>query len=88
MKSNQEVIKAFVNGKEAQNRNLRSTGTKLVNYHTTLAQRLDNGMVVFNDTKYSVSTSKIQTKARYMIGTYYSVKEHVPIDTYDLSRYM
>ena len=61
--NNQSVINAFVCGKSAKssNGNLKSFGNRLVSYYTTIAQRLDNGTIVLNRTKYSVSTSKLQT---------------------------
>ena len=88
--NNQSVINAFICGKTANssNRNLRSYGDKLVSYYTTIAQRLTNGTIVLNKTKYSVSTSKIQT------WLYWSVKgatidvTNVPLGATDLTRYI
>jgi hypothetical protein len=64
--NNSEVISAFYQGKKGKssNNNLRSTGDKLINYATCLLQRLANGTIIGNTTKYSVSTSKIQNWAQ------------------------
>jgi len=86
MLSNSNVINAFVMGRSAKNRNLYTDGTKLVNYYTTIAQRIGNKMV-FNATKYSVSTSKIQTWTRGEIGQC-TIVEGVPMGTIDLQRYV
>lgn len=61
--NNQSVINAFLCGKSAKssNGNLHSNGDKLYSYYTVIAERLANGTIVLNRTKYSVSTSKIQT---------------------------
>lgn len=90
--NNQSVINAFVCGKSAKssNGNLRSYGNKLVSYYTTIAQRLDNGTIVLNRTKYSVSTSKIQTWTKGAFHDHRNVVEvtDVPFGTTDLARYM
>ena len=90
--NNQSVINAFVCGKSAKssNGNLRSYGNKLVSYYTTIAQRLDNGTIVLNRTKYSVSTSKIQTWTKGAFCGYRNVTEvtDVPFGTTDLARYV
>lgn len=86
MLSNMSVIESFVMGKAANNTNLRTDGTRLVNYYTTIAQRIGNKMV-FNATKYSVSTSKIQTWTRGKIGQC-TIVEGVPMGTIDLQRYV
>lgn len=90
--NNQSVINAFVCGKSAKssNGNLKSFGDKLVSYYTTIAQRLDNGTIVLNRTKYSVSTSKIQTWAKGAFDGYRNVVEvtGVPLGATDLQRYM
>ena len=72
MLSNNEVIKRFANRKSGSNRNLKSDGNKLINYYTCIAQWVD-GEIVLNETKYSVSTSKIQRNCRYYFGRYKSV---------------
>ena len=63
MMSNYEVIKRFCEGRKGSNVNLKSDGCKLINYSTCIAEWCD-GVLYFNETKYSVSTSKIQTWCR------------------------
>lgn len=72
MLSNNEVIERFANCKSGSNRNLKSDGNKLINYNTCIAQWVD-GEIILNETKYSLSTSKIQSKCRYYFGIYKSV---------------
>ena len=90
--NNQSVINAFVCGKSAKssNGNLKSFGKRLVSYYTTIAQRLDNGTIVLNRTKYSVSTSKLQTWTKRAFDGHRNVVEviDVPLGTTDLQRYM
>lgn len=89
---NQSVINAFVCGKcaKSSNGNLKSFGNRLVSYYTTIAQRLDNGTIVLNRTKYSVSTSKIQTWTKGAFYGHRNVVEviDVPLGATDLQRYM
>lgn len=57
---NKEVISKFVNFAEsAATANVRSTGDKLFNYYTCIAQRHE-GKIIVNNTHYSVTTLKIQ----------------------------
>lgn len=88
--SNQSVINAFLCGKTANssNRNLRSYGDKLVSYYTTIAQRLTNGTIVLNRTKYSVSTSKIQTWLYNAVNGSTIEVINVPMGATDLTRYI
>lgn len=90
--NNQSVINAFVCGKSAKssNGNLKSFGNRLVSYYTIIAQRLDNGTIVLNRTKYSVSTSKLQTWTKRAFDGHRNVVEviDVPLGTTDLQRYM
>ncbi len=89
---NQSVINAFALGKKGRssNGNLYTDGTRLMNYSTCLAQRLSNGTILFNATKYSVSTSKIQTWTKGAFNWYRNVVEvtNVPLGTTDLQRYI
>lgn len=87
--SNQSVINAFMNGKcaNSSNGNLRSNGDRLINYSTCIAQRLDNGKVLFNATKYSVSTSKIQRLIDKLLCGKFVKLTSVPINTRYLERY-
>ena len=62
--TNQEVISKFVNFAEsAATANVRSTGDKLFNYETCIAQRHE-GKYLLNVTRYSITTSKIQCYVR------------------------
>ena len=85
----QSVINAFANNKVgcSSNGNLYSTSDKLINYNTCIAQRLQNGTIVVNSTKYSTSTSKLPNRIRYTIGKYKEVV-NVPINTCDLERFV
>ena len=89
---NRSVINAFVSGKSAMsyNKNLKSFGNRLVSYYTTIAQRLDNGTIVLNRTKYSVSTSKIQTWTKGAFFGKRNVVEvtNVPLGATDLQKYV
>jgi hypothetical protein len=91
---NQDVIEAFVGydikpGIESHTGNLYITmsGRKLMNYNTVLAQRVGNEIIV-NSTKYSVTTSKIQTWLRGAAGAYVETTKHVPMNTQDLKEYV
>lgn len=92
MKANNEIIKSFINGISASNRNLRTDGNKLINYYTTIAQRNENGEIIVNSTKYSVSTSKIQSYLRYELSktplTCLYTTKHVPLGTYNIERFV
>jgi len=64
--TNLQVIQAFRDGAthgKSGDGNLYIDGDLLRNYNTTLAQRVDCGFIV-NDSKYSRTTSKIQTIIR------------------------
>lgn len=90
MKSNEEVIQAFVENKELENRNLYSYGTTLVNYLTTLAQRVDSGIIV-NKTTYSTTTTKIQNELERQLHEAkiaYLVVTDVPFETKNLTKYI
>lgn len=82
MAKNIDVIEAFVNGGKApKTQNLRVIDdgevSKLVNYDTVIAQRVGNEFTV-NNTKYSVSTSKIQGQVRMCLsGVDYKTVENV-----------
>ena len=59
---NIEVIKQFLNKNSGNSDtgNLISDGVKLINYNTCIAEWTDD-FVLFNVTKYSCSTSRIQS---------------------------
>ena len=86
---NQEVISKFVNFAEsAATVNVRSTGDKLFNYETCIAQR-HGGKIIVNVTRYSVTTSKMQNYLRCELSGY-DVTEvtGVPRGTCDLVPYI
>jgi hypothetical protein len=58
---NIEVVRNFINGAtKGKTTNLYIDGDKLINYTTTLLQR-HNGKFIVNISKYSSSTSRIQS---------------------------
>ena len=79
--SNEKVILVFLEGKEAhtptrevgfyysvysyKGQTLRTDGNELINYSTRIAYKKD-GKVFLNIKKYSVTTSKIQSKISYL----------------------
>ena len=70
---NIDVIKAFIYGEQAHTLNLMSSGDKLINYSTCIAQRKD-GQVYVTDTKFSETTSVIQNALRReLIGINYKL---------------
>lgn len=92
--NNMEVIELFVLGYgerykavTSHNKNLRIEGNKLVNYGTVLAQLIGNDLIV-NTTKYSVTTSKIQTWIKRASKDDYIEVTNVPIYTSDLQNYI
>lgn len=70
---NIDVIRAFVYGEQAHALNLMSSGDKLINYSTCIAQRKD-GQIYVTDTKFSKSTSTIQNMLRReLVGINYQL---------------
>ena len=65
-----EVGKAFWNKKPARGSSVHSTGDKLFSYGTVILQRLQNGKVIGNATKYSVTTSKHQSQVNIFKSDY------------------
>lgn len=79
--SNEKVILAFLEGKEAhtptrevgtyyltftyKGQTLKTDGKELINYSTRIAYKKD-GVVYLNTKKYSVTTSKIQSKIHFL----------------------
>ena len=91
--NNKSVINAFICGKSAKSSNgkLYSNGEKLYSYYTVIGQRLADGTIILNRTKYSVSTSKIQTWLLYSViesGLQYKEVCNVPLGGYRLERYL
>lgn len=85
---NSEVVAAFLNRKIAANRSgsLSSTGTKLFSYATCIAE-WNNGSLIINLTKYSVTSSKhLYYLKRSYQGNYHTVLG-VPRGESSLSKY-
>lgn len=87
--NNQQVIDAFVNERtgRSSNGNLYSTGGKLINYSTCIAQRIGR-QIIFNRTRYSVSTSKIQSWTAGSLRGRVKEISGVPMGERDLARYV
>lgn len=96
---NIDVIRAFVErNKPCKTKNLSFDGTRLVNYYTTLAEYDPETRTFYlNRTKYSTSTSKIQTylnrellNLKDLLGDYVTmidIYSDIPQGTQDLKRY-
>ena len=86
---NQEVISKFVHFAEsAATANVRSTGDKLFNYYTCIAQRHE-GKIIVNVTRYSATTSKIQNYLRGEMANKDVIEvANVPLGTFDLIPYI
>lgn len=82
--SNEEVIKAFLRGEKAKTKTrvypewdmylvkgctLESTGDKLINYSTVIAE-WRNGVVYINTNRYSSTTTRIQGTLKRLAGEY------------------
>lgn len=92
---NLDVCKVFVNGSKngahSLNMSISHDGSTLYSYNTAIAQKLPNGSIIVNETKYSVSTSKHQSFLRRAIPselTTHHTTKHVPIGTYNLIKYV
>ena len=67
---NKEVVEAFMKHKCAKTAHLESTGTHLCSYNCCIAEWYD-GMLLYNDNKYSVTTSRHQGLLRRAIPKNY-----------------
>lgn len=95
--TNLDVCFCFVNGSKNGARSLSmrvsSDGSKIYSYGTVIAQKLANGSVILNETKYSVTTSKHQSHLRHALASLtpsvvvHHTTKQVPIGTYDLMPY-
>lgn len=95
--TNFDVCVCFVNGSKngAHSLSMRisSDGSKIYSYGTVIGQKLANGSVILNETKYSVTTSIHQSHLRYALTSLtpsvvvHHTTKQVPIGTYDLYRY-
>lgn len=87
-----DVVNHFVWGEEkgkASGGRLRIEGNRLVNYGTTIAQRMDS-LVIVNITKYSRTTSVHQNRICHLIGENDNVifVSNVPEGAYDLKQFI
>lgn len=92
--TNSDICKVFVNGTKSNAKTLSMhinyDGSKLFSYNTCIAQKLSNGAIIVNSTKYSQTTSKHQSYVRRAIPKElkaYMTDKHVPVNTYDLKPY-
>ena len=83
--TNKQVGEKFLKGEKGKSLNMTSTGDKLFSYYTVIVQWID-GKMVFNNTKYSKTTSKQTNWIKSYADTVTS--EFVPIDTHDLRPYI
>ena len=87
---NKDVIELFLQKKKASGSNLYSDGNKLVNYSTTLAEWYSEFILLVNDTRYSVSTSKNQSWLKCAIDKHKNIVPlpiyNIPINTKELQR--
>lgn len=91
-----DVVEAFCEGNSGYSISLKSNGTKIVSYSTTIAQKtfIDSSLPQFilNSTKYSRTTSKHLSYIRRYLEEkgipYLLTTKHVPYDTFDLVKYL
>ena len=83
--TNKQVGEKFLKGEKGKSLNMISTGDRLFSYYTVIVQWID-GKMVFNNTKYSKTTSKQTNWIKSYADTVTS--EFVPIDTHDLRSYI
>lgn len=91
-----DAAEAFCKGNSGFSIHLRSSGTKLVSYNTTIAQKsfIDPSLPKFilNATKYSTTSSKHLGYSRRFLENkgikYIVTTKYVPKGTYDLTKYL
>ncbi len=66
---NKDIITSFLNGKSAKTKNVKTDGSTLYSYNTAIATHYPIGIIV-NNTKYSSSTSRIQSNLKAQIKAY------------------
>ena len=93
--TNSNLCTIFVNGSKNNahtlSMHINFDGSKLFSYGTVIAQKLANGSIIINDTKYSPTTSKHQCYLRCAIPKGLAVHhttKRVPMWTTDLTPYM
>jgi len=85
---NEQLVNNFLMGEtKGKASNLEIRGDKLVNYGTTIAQRV-NGVIVLNLTKYSMSTTRIQNMLRKEMPNARTTSTDVPRGAKDLTLYL
>lgn len=91
-----DVAEAFCEGNSGYSTNLKSNGTKIVSYNTTIAQRalIDSSLpqLILNSTKYSRTTSRHLGYIRKYLENkgipYLLTTKRVPYNTFDLIKYL
>lgn len=87
-----DVIFAFKSRKLARTGSVVSDKYRLFSYYTCIAQWYSEDVVIFNETKYSSSTSRHQTYLNNAFETSKDIKvlkvRDVPIGIIDLTRYL
>lgn len=92
MAKNIEVVEAFFNGQNSgKTTNLYIENNKLVNYYTALAERVPRGdgsfHFILNETKYSRSTSAIQSMIRKEAQNHsFETVDNKPMGVYRLQK--
>lgn len=81
--TNNQVVNAFLNGGHGQSLNMRTDGERLWSYNTVMAQHIKGLGIVFNTTRYSVTTSKQTSQLRGL--NVLKTTKFAPIGTQDLS---
>lgn len=64
---NQDIMQLFAKKGSGYTVNACSNGVTLVNYSTVIANHLSDNTVAFNTSKYSSTTSKIQTQLKSIL---------------------
>jgi hypothetical protein len=80
--TNSQVADAFWKGQKAHNKSMTSEGDKLFSYWTVILQRLPDGKIIGNETKYSNTTSRHQSEA--WISRADILLDNIPRGTNDL----
>lgn len=86
MATTREVGDAFWQGRKLSGSSVHSTGDKLYSYNTVILQRLPDGRVIGNHTKYSVTTSKHQSQVGVSRASLKAT--NVPMGADDLEPYI
>ena len=79
--TNEQVITQFLKGQLGHSLHLYTEGSILINYNTRIAY-VENNKLYLNKTKYSRTTSKIQSQLRRLAPMYYKNIEEYEGDNY------